>query len=89
MFAYFIEEMRGCTLRLDGWCGCYYVFVWIAFCYVQVYMCGVCWWIYVSCVFVLSLVNVFKNGVCSLKSILFKNNPRNTIVERFFWGRLD
>jgi hypothetical protein len=26
---------------------------------------------------------------CSLKSILFKNNPRNTIVERFFWGRLD
>jgi hypothetical protein len=26
---------------------------------------------------------------CSLKSILFKNNPGNTIVERFFWGRLD
>jgi hypothetical protein len=26
---------------------------------------------------------------CSLKSILFKNNPGNTIEERFFWGRLD
>jgi hypothetical protein len=26
---------------------------------------------------------------CSLKSILFKNNLGNTIVERFFWGRLD
>jgi hypothetical protein len=26
---------------------------------------------------------------CSLKSILFKNNPGNTIVERLFWGRLD
>jgi hypothetical protein len=26
---------------------------------------------------------------CSLKSIIFKNNPGNTIVERFFWGRLD
>jgi hypothetical protein len=31
----------------------------------------------------------FLISIRSLKSILSKNNPRNTIVERFFWGRLD
>jgi hypothetical protein len=33
--------------------------------------------------------NIHSDGTCSLKSILSKNNPGNTIVERFFWGRLD
>jgi hypothetical protein len=52
--------------------------------HVSIFVAGIVWGMF--CGFMGGKICM---GLCSLKSILFKNNPGNTIVERFLWGRLD